>query len=927
MNKTEITAKKNTKYHVYDVIILLAIPVVLFLLNPNIFFLNSASETVDAWGYLGYFMNLSGHVSHYVGGYPAGRLGITLFGALFYGSFSPVVANIIMKYVMYSITAIALYWMLTILFQDRKIAVTTTSLLVCHPTTWSAFGVDYTDGVVVLYSIISLSCSIISYSLKKYSSVFIAISAISLALLVSTHLFTATLLPNITLFILYGNYAVNQNSNRKDGRNRILLYIIIFIGAILSLSIISQILGGKFFYFASSLAFAKVLSESATNPWAYQCVLKPDDSWISVTIVPAICSIYSITKSLTNLRQDKMISKRFWFRIFRESFNQINYLLALGVFIFFDVIQGCTLKFYFSMLVPFCFLALSEFFFSSKILQKENYYKLIVSITLIQAIATLFYTRYFMVGMDGTEITNRIRSLHTILFAFDFILVILILTPTIFRPRQKDKLVERVYTLAFILILFFTNIHFFNPKGFYQNGIFTNIEQYKSYFEVTQFLQRHNSLYNSLFWYNANSLSGNHFRSIASNSFLAGNLVGEKYPYITSLVGDLADDQGQLNAQTIVDPGSRVIILTDNDQDYEQQVVKAFANQGLNYRILNQSAFKVGKYKFNVIIGDTQLFTTDQRYQIYSCQVSYDNNHDSISFNSVSPDCEIKLSPSQDIVYFMSKIIPVKDNTIYLISTDAYSAKKSFSVHLHDGSKEFSDMSQYIQVYNQLYFNKNNLDKPILNKSICASTTHHQHQIIFQSKDLTNIKLVFFNSPSCDSSSLDYDKNDLRVSNISIYELPKVSISTISPLPSISQNIIQDWWRVRYPNILVKSVDFDASTQLFKVTTNPSYEDFQIVSPELKLKQESEYTIHFKSQILRGGFSLITLASDSKTILSKSTFCSLQPQDKVVTKTLKFNTHKFKSAKIVIANYSNCLGGNKEESTFYIGDVKFSSDT
>jgi hypothetical protein len=934
---------------------LLLLPFSLFLMNRNLFFMNSIEGAIDPWGYLGYFIDLPGHVSHLNGGYPASRLGWTLLGGLIYALFPPIVANIMLRLLLYYGCLISLYVLLKALFRKQGLALSVSVYFCTQLPIWFSLGRDYTDGGCIFYTFISLLFIYCSYRFSTKSFIFLIAAGISTSFLIATHFFTIVLLSPILLWLLFVKFYVFSGQNR---RSIIRDFLSFFLGlglGLLGISLISFDLGGHFLFLSSSIAFAKGFGNYGNQPWLHICQYQIYDYWISALIPGAVTSLLSIAVSL---QQYKPL-KNHWGEVIRASFLSINYLLILAFFLIYELLGGCILRTYFAMLVPFAVLAIAEFIHGCDRYFNRRTYTTLIVLCLAQAFMALMVVRFVaMSQLDDTGVEDQFNTF----FVYSRITIVIlfslaVLAYLISRLRSSRFFRTTSFTLLFTALILMP-WPAFNYDGLISHSIFSNIQQYRSVYEVLNYLSANQALQNSIFWYDAQSPIGSHYRSVASTTFISRNLVNEYYPYLDDLKDTVTaqqntlklissqddldaftenynmkvvDANGALSPQVEITPGKRIVIFSDFNSETPET---ALARHGIEFQSLNHKTFQLGTFKFNVAIGDVPLQKKSQD-DIFSCTIHRAYNPlktaSPYSFRTNEKNC-IQSSVFDKILKYdvlVTQKIPVSPKSRYLVSLSssrhALNAKNPSSLLPPLRNPNRSTLALQPHDLNTLGFELMNPDLALFDMTYCPKKPLDvAKQFVFNSESAQQVILSVTAPLACGSELTNPDRLDESL-ELRISKLPPLPAQTPIEPVYLSQNMPHDWWRVRYKKVIIvpKKVEYNEFHQAFEIITNKaSGEEFQLASPLIQLQKDFKYVVNFNYKVIEGGFNIFALAEDSKTKLGNLSFCKTSTSPPLISQTFEFQSSTFKTARIVLSREPKCFDTPLGQSHFFIEGVR-----
>ncbi len=180
--------------------LILILPIILALINPNWIF--NASIT-DDYIYTGYQLALPKYVgwipseSHYF----IERLSVTLPGYVIRHFFSPLMANFVLHLGVYYIATFSVYGIVNKLFNART-AIIVALLFGQYPLILRATGWDYVDGYVMLYMALSIFClTQAPYSRRR--SLYLMGAGGFYLLMITANLFNLFYAPALAIYLIF----------------------------------------------------------------------------------------------------------------------------------------------------------------------------------------------------------------------------------------------------------------------------------------------------------------------------------------------------------------------------------------------------------------------------------------------------------------------------------------------------------------------------------------------------------------------------------------------------------------------------------------------------------------------------------------------------------------------------------------------------
>lgn len=263
-----------------DIGLLLGIIIVATMLNPNWAFsplevLPIAGIYNDQWSYIGPMLDLSDklnfvaqtYATHPIiqeHGYILERFSWSVPGSFFYETFSPLIANYLLKLWVYGLSVIGIYWALRNLF-GRKTGLLTGLCLGGYAWFLRSAGWDYIDGVGMGYFSMTFAFIIAAISAQKkltwrIACVGVGIFAVNL---VVTNLYLALFTPHFLIVALWLNHRKQQHPIIQS-----LIWGILGVGVMVFIyGLISYTLRGDWFFLRTTLSASGKLMTTERLKW------------------------------------------------------------------------------------------------------------------------------------------------------------------------------------------------------------------------------------------------------------------------------------------------------------------------------------------------------------------------------------------------------------------------------------------------------------------------------------------------------------------------------------------------------------------------------------------------------------------------------------------------------------------------------------
>ena len=274
---------EGPRYVAYHWAVILATPLLLLAINPNLFINPNTNVWIDAWVNTGFFLNLPDHLIVWGHSYYSTRLSWLLPGYALHQILSPLVANYVLHFAFFYLLLSAVYLLVTA-GVNRTTAFIATLLVAWNPQVIAAMSWDYVDGAVITYFALTLLfLERASFAVTRWKYWALAAGAAMTCMLVA-NLVAGTLVPVCGLFLLL-------RVSLPRWKRSAAIVLAAAVGGAATLAILAQAnwqLGGNWLFLKPSLSYA---SERAwvPSPWDVE-----GTSWLA----GAYCLVLPVAASL-----------------------------------------------------------------------------------------------------------------------------------------------------------------------------------------------------------------------------------------------------------------------------------------------------------------------------------------------------------------------------------------------------------------------------------------------------------------------------------------------------------------------------------------------------------------------------------------------------------------------------------------------------
>jgi len=478
----------NTKkQHIYNSIIIFLIPIILYLLLPNIFY--QGFYSTDNCFYLGYFFDYPKFLKTfpYEYTYYQARLGHIIPGYIYYQIFSPLVAHFLFHFTIIYLFIFVFYKLISD-FISARIALLISTFLLLFPLSILAFSDDYPTGTVMVYFILSFFFLIKSFDkeLKNWHWK-IFISGIFCALMIHSQIISMLYMLTFlfAFYIFYNKYSIRRSLFKST-----LWFVAGGLLITIILGLINFIAGGDFLFFIKTIQWTPVANKEIRDYWEaykYTRFLYPYNVF---ALLIFIVSIYYLVK---NKKRLSLFSKAV-FLSYIINFS-ILILMIKNIFVFAQT-------HYYPFLIPQLFIVLACIVYESfeRIKTEKNFYIMMISGILI--LGMIFFipieSIYGYLFIDVKDVISPCNAYIKYLLLYDAVIILFFLPIIIFNKRPL-----LLFLSCLLPVMILLNIN---------SLIFLRIssrETIKTLFQLRDEIEKFDSSKNVYFWLNNSKLNQN----------------------------------------------------------------------------------------------------------------------------------------------------------------------------------------------------------------------------------------------------------------------------------------------------------------------------------------------------------------------------------------------------------------------------------
>jgi hypothetical protein len=532
---------------------------------------------IDPWVYLGFFLDLSGHLRTFGYAYNASRLSWILPGHLIFAAFPPLVARYVLHVGLFYVATFSLYLILKATTSFRA-ALLSTAFMGFYCFFLFAAGWDYVDGAGITYLLLTI-LALTYAAVAAHSKIWLTMAGASCAAMVYCHLFLIFFVPSLLLYYLL---IIDRHQLR-----RLLLAALFtgygFLAVTLAFGLVNYAITGNFLFFVSSFKYASSLTR-ASNAW-WQV---PLGAWVR----GATWMILPTAVFLSSLIFVFLVSSgriRFDRRVKLLITPQVCFLISSSIMIALYLLGQPSVQvfYYASFLIPLTFLALGtqlELLLAQ--LSRQQFGCVMASCVLILMLA-------------GILPRSRLGSIS---WEYPFLIPSTLLVGSVvllFTRRRVAIMFSVVFLCAALMLV--------NSRDNVSHDVHAT-EARHEFLAILKSAQVVKSVApdaDLLFWYQAHDRMGKMYRAVSSEYMWGNRLINENFP-------SLERDQTSFQSPA---PEKHIVILSEQN-DAAEKANLALSRMQLYGHLIAQQKIEDGPIAWNMIFIEAQSVPGVENVQV-----------------------------------------------------------------------------------------------------------------------------------------------------------------------------------------------------------------------------------------------------------------------------------------------------------------------
>jgi hypothetical protein len=566
----------------------------------------------DAGGlYLGYKLDLVGHLKAFPGYYYGSRLPALLPGSVLYSVLPPLAANYADHLLFYCISTVSLFSVVKS-FAGVRSGLIAVILMGYYCFFLQAVGWDYIDGAGNSYLLLALA--FVTYAMRSSRQrTLLLLGGMFFGLAVFTNLFLAIYSLVFALFVWTRR---EREGMRKFAFNLILVGLGLVI-VTLALCIINFILVGDFLFFGPSLVFVRnSVGFFKDNPWRI-----PGLQWLLEArhlVLPSLVFVGSLVLVMRHRMKQKAETTRDTISV-ELAFVAVGTIMILCQVVGMNVLQ---IRYYASYVIPFMFAVVG--IWCRPLVEDLNARQFALAVILMMILMTLSLS---------SEVVQQMVDLGRMqifwpLGLFSAVLVILLVS--------RKRFVGLLFSTWFLALAYSSVSSFVGELG----SPIPDTKRRDSFLTVikgAQLVKEADPHYGIRFWYDGSETFAAAYRGISSAFLWGPRLVNESYPDLTDLFNP--SRKARLGAKI------QILILSEKVKSIEE-VNRALLPAYLVAEVVKRDSISQANINFKTLLIETGVpdVSSEIKTRFQSAVVLYDKAADSL-FAALDRICYGKSSP------------------------------------------------------------------------------------------------------------------------------------------------------------------------------------------------------------------------------------------------------------------------------------------
>jgi len=532
---------------------------------------------IDPWVYLGFFLDLSGHLRAFGYAYNAGRLSWILPGHLIFAAFPPLVARYVLHVGLFYVATFSLYLILKATTSFRA-ALLSTAFMGFYCFFLFAAGWDYVDGAGITYLLLTI-LALTYAAAARHSKIWLTMAGASCAAMVYCHLFLLFLVPSLLLY-----YLLINDSNQLQ---RFLLAALFtgygFLAVTLALGLVNYAITGNFLFFVSSFKYASTLTRASKAWWQV-----PLGAWVrgaTWMILPTAVFLFSLIFIL-------LVSSgriRFDRRVRLLITLQVCFLISSSIMIALYLLGQPSVQvfYYASFLIPFTFLALGT--------QLE----LLTTQLSRQQFGCVMASCVFILMMAGILPHSRLGSIS---WEYPFLIpsTLLVGSLVLLVTRRRVAIMVSVVFLCAALLLVNSRYNISHDVDATEAR-----QEFLAIVKSAQVVKNMAPDADLLFWYQAHDHMGKMYRAVSSEYMWGNRLINENFPSL---------EQDETSFQSPA-PEKHIVILSEQN-DASEKANLALSRMQLSGHLIAQEKIEDGPIAWNMMFIEAQSLPGVEKVEV-----------------------------------------------------------------------------------------------------------------------------------------------------------------------------------------------------------------------------------------------------------------------------------------------------------------------
>jgi hypothetical protein len=566
--------RKRSELAYMDLAVLALLPFIVMLFNDSWTFLQPVG-TLDPYVYTGYFFNLEKYMYDFPNAYYGSRFPWVLLGAGVHAVFSPGVATLVLRLLLYYGATIAIYVTVRALWHNRTAALATAVVLGTHTQFLQAIGWNNADGPATVCLLIAIAFLAVALEGRLWP-VWLVCAGAALTTAPSVHLFVAP----FTLVIVLG-FLINNLKYRRRVVDCVWLIAAGGVLAFMFFSLINHHIDGDFWYPRGQWDTAKVVNDDQIS--------LPVSQWLPFAgylIVPFVALMFSVLFiAIAAFTVTRRSCQQLTPGVLAAASSGVQLILVVAYYVLFDFWRGATLQFdfYASYMLAPAFVVLGGVLSFCLEPLSSRWRAATVGVVLAVCLAPFVVGALQFLPTCATECAGSRDS-----EVFTALAIVLGAAAVLMSLTKRNFLATGLLVLAALVPLALINVRVGNRIFFSDTTALKR--QSSMVFHADAIVRQHNSDGQLRFWYDLNGPYGYVFRSIGAMHLANYRLVSEDLPART----------GPETKQPTELPVGREIVILSADPEIISKVEATLSDLPVRLQVTDTRSVQDGPDAFTL---------------------------------------------------------------------------------------------------------------------------------------------------------------------------------------------------------------------------------------------------------------------------------------------------------------------------------------